>query len=106
MAESATPYQRAEWLGAQLPEVAAPVRRLVHRYVEATYAGAASPDADAESEAAWREIRRPLWLAMLRRRLGLEEGDTVWRAARRPMWGELLGRIAGRRGPHRHDRSA
>src|SRR5437870_11573671 len=97
--ESATPFERANWVGAHLPDVAAPVELLVRRHVEATYGGFSSPDSAADSEAAWRLISRPLLLAMVRRRLGRVDPDAAWQAPRRPRWAELLRRRRSRRGP-------
>jgi transglutaminase-like putative cysteine protease len=70
-ADSATPREVAQRAAQHLPERAADLRALADAHALATYGRLATAEREPAIEAAWRRLRRPLLLAVLRRRLGL-----------------------------------
>jgi transglutaminase-like putative cysteine protease len=73
--DSATPHEVARRAAQRLPEQADDLRALAEAHALAAYGRRETAEREPAIEAAWRRLRRPLLLAALRRRLGLNRSD-------------------------------
>ena len=78
--ESSTPYEVARAAAERRPALSPALLTLADCYVAVAYGQSGEQSLNESAERAWRELRRPLLIATVRRRLGLSSLDGPARA--------------------------